>query len=103
MIANTRALIDVSARLDMSTGNVRYFARTEGSADDEWVEINADEFERVSAWITGCDVSALCGRVDTAVNKITAAIDDFTTFRQDMEKLAEMARPKPPTTDGKEN
>lgn len=91
------AVIDAVARWDAGARRVCYFALSE----DTWVEINPEEFAAITRGHVRDAVDGICHRAAELMNRMTALLEDLGAFRQHLEKLSDLSRPRPP--EGKDN
>ncbi len=81
-------LSDVRATWDAEAGKVRYSACFEGT--DDWIEIPGEDFERLTRLFAQESIDFICDSIVTTLDRVKATLDDFGTFRDQMEKLAAM-------------
>ena len=87
------------ARWDGEAGCVRYFATFEGAADDEWVEVPAEDFDRLTRLYAQEAVDYACDAVGTTLEQVTLAMQELAVFRRALEEMA----PRPAHPGDKEN
>ena len=81
-LSNVRATWDEEAR------KVRYSACFEGT--DDWIEIPGEDFDRLTRLFAQESIDFICDSIVTTLDHVKATLDDFATFRDQMEKLAKM-------------
>lgn len=78
------------ARWDADAGKVRYFACFEG-ADDEWVEVPAEDFDRITRMRAHEAIDFVCAAVSSTLDHVNAAMEEIMAFRQVMESMVPRA------------
>lgn len=87
------------AQWDAEAERVRYYANFDGT--DEWVEIPGEDFSRLVKLYSQEAIDAICNAITGTLDNVKATLAEFMSFRQEMEKLAQMTRPSAP--EGTEN
>jgi len=88
-----------SARWDAEAEKVCYFACFEGG--DEWIEIPADDFDRLTRLFAQEAIDLVCESVTTTLDRVNDAMGEFMAFRKAMEEMYE--RQRPPKSDGEKD
>ena len=87
------------ARWDTEADKVRYYANFDGT--DDWIEIPGEDFSRLVQLYSQEAIDAICNTITGTLDNVRATLAEFTAFRQEMEKFAQMTRPSAP--EGTEN
>ena len=87
------------ARWDAEASRVRYFASFEGATDDEWVEVPAEDFERLTRLYAQEAVDYACDAVATTLEHVNLAMQELAVFRRILEEMA----PRVPHSEDREN
>jgi hypothetical protein len=90
-------LCGASAHWDAEAGKVCYFAGFEGS--DEWIEVTGEEFAQLTRLYTQEAIDFACDAIGSTVERVNAAMEEFSIFRKAMEAM--MPRQRSP--EDKEN
>lgn len=86
-------LVAASARWDASASKVRYYAAFEGAGeDDEWIEVPAEDFDRLTRLFAQESIDVICHEIASTLENVKSTLGEFTAFREGLEKLSHMTR-----------
>jgi hypothetical protein len=87
--ASMPSLSAADARWDAEAGKVCYFACFEGT--DEWIEISAEDFDRLTRLFAQEAIDVVCEAISSTLEHVKDTLEEFSSFREQMEKLAKMS------------
>ena len=88
-------LAEAVARWDAESNKVRYYASFEGQEDNaKWVEVSGEDFDRLTRLFTQEAIDAICHQIYETLDHVKATLADFSAFREGLEKLSDMAKPR---------
>lgn len=86
-------LIQAMARWDADASKVRYFASFEGANEEQtWVEVPAEDFDRLTRLFAQEAIDGVCHQIYETMDQVKSTLEDFTAFREGLEKLSHMTR-----------
>ena len=71
-----------------------YFATFEGATDDEWVEVPAEDFDRLTRLYAQEAIDYACDAVGTTLEHVSLAMQELAVFRKALEEM--VPRPSHP-------
>jgi hypothetical protein len=86
-------LVQTIARWDADASRVRYFASFEGADEEQkWVEVPAEDFDRLTRLFAQEAIDGVCHQIFETMDHVKSTLEDFTAFREGLEKLSVMTR-----------
>lgn len=83
------SLAAAAARWDAEAGKVRYYACFDGT--DEWIEVTGEDFDRLTRLFAQEAIDVVCEAITSTLERVKDTLEEFSSFREQMEKLAKMS------------
>lgn len=95
-------LVRAAAHWDAEASKVRYYACFEGANDDDakWTEVPGEDFDRLTRLFAQEAIDIVCHEVVETLEHLKATLEEFSAFREGLEKLDAMTRAR---AEGTEN